>query len=355
MDSSSGTTPVPNGIRNPYMNPPRRDMDAAPMPQQGSTVADEAQPDRNVAPEKEESSNLVEEKKDDENAGTKIPPSATGTSSSFGDPSKPNQGLAYWERLPSRNLSLGSAEILTVDECVRHSALYQGRAVRVTGQLHQRTFVGGGDTATPRQVLLELIDPCSIAQQPRATPVKPSTTPSTPVTPGTIENSYKTPLKTLGPRRSSGNPSLLGNLSSQTPGSALTSNKRKRPLVHVSARKKTPPKSEPRLLLKVIADPELPRLATIAPCGASKVMVMGVLLENGWVQARFVSLVDPSTDMALYVDSLQARRTYLYRRYKELTEAGTLQPAKSESPETPVLILGCGPPPYDCLEEQDAT
>ena len=41
-----------------------------------------------------------------------------------------------WQRrLPSYNLSFGSAEILTVTECVQHADLYNGQSVRVTGIL----------------------------------------------------------------------------------------------------------------------------------------------------------------------------------------------------------------------------
>lgn len=68
----------------------------------------------------------------------------------------------YWERLPSRNLSFGSAEILTVTECLVHSTLYQNKPVRVTGLVHRRSFLPGRG---PDNVIvqLELKDPLLLA------------------------------------------------------------------------------------------------------------------------------------------------------------------------------------------------
>jgi hypothetical protein len=43
--------------------------------------------------------------------------------------------MPMWQRLPSRNLSFQSAEILTVTECLQHTNLssYLDRSVRLTG------------------------------------------------------------------------------------------------------------------------------------------------------------------------------------------------------------------------------
>ncbi|OEU14795.1 hypothetical protein FRACYDRAFT_241349 [Fragilariopsis cylindrus CCMP1102] len=51
--------------------------------------------------------------------------------------------LAFWERLPSRTISFGAAEILTVTECIQHSKLYydQNCSIRVTGLLQHRCFL----------------------------------------------------------------------------------------------------------------------------------------------------------------------------------------------------------------------
>ncbi len=358
MDSSTHTTPATTTIRNPYLNLRNRTVQSEEISDGGA--ADDQQSDSNDVSEKVECPRFVEEKKDDESLAHNRELS-TGTTSS-GTPT-PNTGLAFWERLPSKNLSFGSAEILTVDECVKHSAFYHGRHVRVTGQLHQRTFIGD-DVATPRHVLLELMDPIVVSPQLVVTPAKTPSKPlyntpglllSTTKTPNSIEKtSYKTPIKTIGPRKTTSNTSVLRDSSTKTPGSCLVSGKRKRPWFATSARKKTPPQIAPKLFLKVIADPELPRLATIAPSGASKVMVMGIMLENGWLQARFVSLVDPCTDMTLYVNALHARRRCLYQRYKELAGTHPLEVGDDKTKDSTILIGGCGPPPYGYLDKEES-
>lgn len=46
--------------------------------------------------------------------------------------------LPQWQRLASQNISIGSAEILTVSECAQHSTMYMGRSVRVIGLVVHR-------------------------------------------------------------------------------------------------------------------------------------------------------------------------------------------------------------------------
>lgn len=50
-----------------------------------------------------------------------------------------SRSLPLWERLPSRNLSFGSAEMLSVTECIQHAALYNahGRSIRCTGVVEE--------------------------------------------------------------------------------------------------------------------------------------------------------------------------------------------------------------------------
>ena len=88
------------------------------------------------------------------NAGAGSATAATNTSSS-------STHTPYWERLPSRNVSFGSAEILTVTECIEHAPLYENRSVRVTGLVHHRSFLPGRG---PDDVIiqLELKDPLLI-------------------------------------------------------------------------------------------------------------------------------------------------------------------------------------------------
>ena len=77
------------------------------------------------------------------NAG--IPSSQSeNTANSSENPSMTYSGpmsisLQPWQRLPSQNLSFGSAEILSVTECVQHAKLYHshGRSIRCTGIIQQ--------------------------------------------------------------------------------------------------------------------------------------------------------------------------------------------------------------------------
>jgi hypothetical protein len=393
LASTASTCAVTSTVRNPYLNAQRQAPKSDAEKEIESAEPKPEVPSRKDESRREELSDPIEEKKEEEHATAEPPPAASSNTTSSNNAQPPNTGLAYWERLPSKNLSQESAEILTVDECVKHSAMYRGRSVRVTGQLHQRAFVGD-DIETPRQVLLELIDPTAAAttQSTQTTRIQMNT-PSkanTANTPGkslpllsasktpnsTFKTPYKTPLKTplktLGPARRPGSGSVLlsSNSSTKTPRSSLLSAKRKRPwfatTTATSAKKKTPPKADPRCILKVLVDPELPGLSTIAPSGASKVMVMGVILENGSIQARFVSLADPSTDMTLYMKAIQARRRFIYRRsvavrgsMETKQEKGELSLTEAEGETTErsslAMILGCGPPPYEQLQPQETT
>lgn len=263
------------------------------------------------------------------------------------EPSKPNTGLAFWERLPSKNLTFGPAEILTVKECCKHFSLYEGKAVRVTGQLRQRGFVGD-DVTAPRQVFLELIEPTSFEgfgsgskSRRISAPSHPATTPAKSSLSSTL-GAQKTPFKTptLGLR----NP-ILGI----STGKSSLSKRRKRPWFGTSAIKQTPPKCDTSatFYLKVLVDPELPHLSDIVPSGATKVTVIGTLVENGTLQARLVVKLDSTMNMELYAISLQSRRRYLYRRHVRLREevaSGGGDQTTNEGGES--LIQGCGPPPY---------
>jgi single-stranded DNA-binding protein len=261
----------------------------------------------------------------------------------------PNNGLEYWERLPSKNLTFGSAEILTVEECIKYRDLYKGRAVRVTGQLRQRSFVDDDDSKL-RQVLLELVHIETKAQSvmdrksPPETLVFPAATPAKSLSESKM--SYqKVQLKTptLGMRK----PLLT---SSDRP---TLSSRRKRPWFATSSSKKVSPKrssSTAPTLLKVLVDPELPNLSEIVPSVTTKVTVLGTMLENGSIQARFVVLVDAQLDMNLYMTALLRRRRCLYQRLKRLQQqAGSAEQSPDDPTKEEILIQGCGPPPYDKL------
>lgn len=296
-------------------------------------------------------------------------------------PSHPNTGLAYWQRLPSKNLTFGSAEILTVEECIKYRVLYRGRPVRVTGHLHHRSFTENNDDATKRlQVLLELIhiettilSPSTASSSSSSglakskTPIKVGTysaiTPaksSIPTASHTM-SSQKSPMKTptLGLRR----PLLKSGDGGGGGGTGLLlSSKRKRPWFSTTKSNRKDPPNKPAtptgpMLLKVLVDPELPNLSDITPSGGTtKVMVIGTMLDDGSIQARFVVLTDVRLDMNLYVTALIRRRRFLYQRHHHRLQQQQQEPQEA-MPEHPSptkdctqqddqLIQGCGPPPY---------
>ena len=313
--------------------------------------------------------------------------------------STPNAGLAFWERLPSNNLTFGSAEILTVEECVKHKDLYRGRGVRVTGLLRRRGFVEQQEQELP-QVTLELVHiettAPSSARIPNKTPVKPSMHPTTPTTSKSssslsesMASSHRGPFKT--PTTLMQNP-LVRNQGN--PPTNTLSSKRKRPWfasTNNNSNKKSPPLPPSRLLsrpstttttplpelflLQVLVDPELPRLSELVPSETTKVTAWGTMLEDGSIQARFVNLVDAQMDMNLYVTALLRRRRWLYQRHHKQQQqqlqqlvqpapapsspSGPIPPRSTEDPpgtkeekvEGTILIQGCGPPPYEKLLE----
>jgi hypothetical protein len=206
--------------------------------------------------------------------------------------------LEYWERLPSRNLSFGSAEILTVDECLTHASLYQQRAVRVTGLLKERGFLDD------KTVVLELIHPV------------PS-------------NNHNKKRSSTTPRSSSKKSSLLRQ-------------KRKRPWFAMTTTTKpatTAMKAAPETLtLKVLVDVTMEPLSTLVV--GSLVMVIGTLTNEGTIQARLLQRVQHSMDMTFYTNALKARRKLIHQRHQTKQEGE-------------VIIQGCGPPPYDDVLEKE--
>jgi hypothetical protein len=62
--------------------------------------------------------------------------------------------LPMWQRLPSRNLSFQSAEILTVTECsLENLSLYANRSVRVTGCILERLVHGVSDNNNDSMIM----------------------------------------------------------------------------------------------------------------------------------------------------------------------------------------------------------
>ncbi len=202
--------------------------------------------------------------------------------------------LAYWERLPSRNVSFKPAEILTVQECLQCSKLYceENQSVRITGILEHR-FVRSDD-----RIELQLKDPKSTS------------------TAAIAEKA----------RRKSGSfsrKSLSGT---------------KRPWFASTTTTKTPSKQAPQetltTMLRVIVDPStdcLP-LAVAGSC----LTIVGEFLDASSVSARTLAVV-PTTNMVLYEQALRLRRKTMYERYYY----------NNNSSSQKMLLQGCGPPPYE--------
>jgi hypothetical protein len=205
----------------------------------------------------------------------------------------------YWTRLPSKQISIGAAEILTIPECCQHASLYHEKQVRVTGILRQRTATEEGE------IILELIDPLG---QSKPSPAPTATRNTTPT--------HRSPW--LRPKRRSLG---LGGL--------------KRPV------KTAVP------CVRVLVNPRhVTRLETLVQ--GTLVMVMGQLVVEGTttgpprfvLEARLVQSVRNS-DMTMYINALKARRRLVHQQQKQRHE------------KTSLLLLGCGPPPYDKLEQSE--
>lgn len=221
------------------------------------------------------------------------------------DSSGGRTGSMYWQRLPSQNLSFGSSEILTVGECITHSTLYQGRCIRTTGILQTRNCDGEAGT-----VVLELSDPVA----------KPERSCST----------TKTPLK---------RPLQVRPKTMQKPGFIR---KRKRPWFHGAPKLKSAAPAAPSKRLKVLVGVEHSCLDELS-VGSTVVMVIGTILQNGYVQARIVQRMK-SFDMTFYTNALMARRKLIFQKHQILAN----QPPNQEQlpVEQSAPIHGCGPPPY---------
>ena len=368
-----------NGSTSSYNNPPRREDASFPR--------DDLPSLQNIGQE------IASEEK------TKSPDNVTrSTTSSTSD-------LNYWQRLPTQTISFGSAEILSVEECITHTSLYKGRSIRTTGILQERSIQG--DPAT--HIVLELIDPLTksasaVVDSLRALDKRPvqsrpwigskntpkqlgsgktmlhrpiQATPKSAITTKRVGSGsgrllvgtpfrrpfQATPLTSskLGQKQQGSSRSIctpLGNLSQKTPTSNITPKqgflgKRKRPRLSMassSTKKAVPPRK-----LKILVDLNIPRLDQLTR--GSMVMVIGIVLQSGTVQARMVQLVN-NFDATFYNNSLAARRELLYRDYqnrqKKLQTSESAKEVQQCDDTGP--ILGCGPPPYtDFLKGTGAT
>lgn len=293
----------------------------------------------------------------------------------------------YWQRLPSQNLSFGSAEILTVDECITHASLYKGRSIRTTGILRNRFFQGDN-------IVLELTDPAPKRTQidsghktlkghlqPRASiatkaihkPISIEATPSSKMTlakkpvagarRSLLGSSLKRPLPgiKLGAKQTA-NGRPVGTPLGQPMHvrTTLTTNKnsinqgmirkRKRTSFASSGAKKiAPPKT-----LKIISAPSIPQLEQLTL--GTTVMITGVFSEKEMFQARFIHALN-NFDATFYSNSLIARRQLVYRNYHNVQKKQEcLTSTVTENKDDNVTpIQGCGPPPYTSFLKDGTT
>lgn len=262
--------------------------------------------------------------------------------------SKPslNDGqLPLWQRLPSRNLTFGPAEILTVEEFAQHGHLYVGRSVRVTGKLIHRCIHEDGmvslvlsDPLIPQRAPSSLRRPSSLGGQ----PVRRVNFPKTPGTVGQSPSAarlvHKTPLSAY---------------SAVTPG--LTIRKRPRP----SEAKPLPPL---QALVQALSEPACVWIMANAVHVTVDHSVVGdLVMAMGEVQsgtdedvpAAARPVVDNlrtaegcvllqtrifrnanGANMRQHVDALRARRRRLLATLEAPVDNG-------------ILRQGCGPPPYE--------
>ena len=225
------------------------------------------------------------------------------------------------DRLPSQNVSFGSAEILTVSELQKHAHLYVNRSVRITGVVLHRHVANDGN------VCLVLNDPSLQKSTAKAPP--------------------RSILKTPG-----------GGIKRRLSGSVPRFVTRKRPL---SSLKKPPPPPPVNAIDSIVTS--LMEQSSVLAYAVSKqmpvndvavgdlVMIIGevktapvdavqsiiekwnekTMTTNSFLYARILRNVN-GTDMRLHDEALRMRRLHL------------LETCASEEGET--LRPGCGPPPY---------
>lgn len=233
------------------------------------------------------------------------------------------------ERLPSRNVSFGSAEILTVSELRKHVSHYVDQSVRITGFVLHRHVANDGN------VCLVLKDPSIQQRQPKAPP----------------KSILKTPGTAAGIKR---------RLSVEsTPRFVMT---RKRP--HSSLKKPPPPSNPIESMVTSLINQQTVFIYAVSkqmPVNDASVgdlvMIIGEVkitpvpamedileqwnaktdITNSFVYARILRNVN-GTDMRLHDEALRMRRKYLMQ--------SSAQPTNEAGVSTRALRPGCGPPPY---------
>jgi hypothetical protein len=304
--------------------------------------------------------------------------------------------LPLWKRLPSKSISFGSSEVLTVSEVCQHGLLYSNanHSIRTTGVLRQKIFYpldDGTNYTESDQVSLLLEDPLAKVSRTGNTRSGPPPTPAAVISTAKdrgrrISFGPQTPAAHLQRSARGSNdlvtpgvpktPFTTKKLASRTPLQFRTpglSSSRKRPFPKVVCPKEILANalaSNPTATIWVVVDPQhvsidhisvgdlvtvfgtvhtlmdesCPDPSAVPPRISSFCREVARLVVSNkqqpsegvrFVQGRILRQ-DNGASPRLHWEALKLRRKHLLKTYYQ-----------HQQPSEDVTLLGCGPPPYD--------
>lgn len=262
------------------------------------------------------------------------PNCTNNTIAAAGEPTLLGSNQPAVERLPSRSVSFGSAEILTVTELHQHVLSYNNQSVRITGVVLHRLVAADGSS-----VCLVLSDPKQQAQLLRMPPSSSSVWKTTPVGGGGIQRRGGTTPRFVSRKRP-----LAATVPTKTPLEAAVTSLAEQPSVLVHAVSEQVPINDVAVGDLVMIIGELRSICNNTTIAAMAIIQDIVEHDNNssaqhFVHARIVRNVN-GTDMALHDEALRMRRQHLLQT----------------CPESKDLIRqGCGPPPYYDPNKKEAS
>jgi hypothetical protein len=222
------------------------------------------------------------------------------------------------ERLPSRNVSFGSAEILTVIELHQHVLLYSNQSVRITGVVLRRLVAADGN------LCLVLGDP-SKAQGIQQLP-------SIIKTPGGIKRRGTAPLLVSRKRP-------LSTIKKKTPLETVVTSRAEQQTVLVYAVSKQVPVNDVAVGDLAMIIGELRSTCNTTVAAIQPIVDHKKISTSHFLHARIVENVN-GTDIQLHDEALRMRREHLLQMCPE-----------SKDP----IRQGCGPPPYYDTNRKEAS
>lgn len=251
---------------------------------------------------------------------------------SFREPTTFGEKEPAVERLPSRNVSFGSAEILSVEELHQHASLYNDRSVRITGVVLHRLVAADGN------VCLVMGDPKKTTATTQQQKLQSSfITKTMPMgihqRRGNLVLSRKRPLSTT---------KTLITKTATTPLESMVTSLVEHQTVLVYAISKQVPVNDVAVgdLVMIIGECR-------STCNTTVVAIQPIVVGHDettttaqhFLHARIVRNVN-GTDMQLHDEALRMRRQHLLQMFPE-----------SKEPIRP----GCGPPPYYNENKKEAS